>query len=79
MGNLHVNVIGPALDDDTVDERVLRLAAGLGGSIAAEHGIGVAKTGWLGLTRGEAELDAMRRIKTALDPRGLLNPGVLFR
>jgi FAD/FMN-containing dehydrogenase len=78
MGNLHVNVIGPALDDDTVDERVLRLAAGLGGSIAAEHGIGVAKTAWLGLTRGPAELDAMRAIKTALDPRGLLNPGVLL-
>jgi FAD/FMN-containing dehydrogenase len=78
MGNLHVNVVGPALDDDSVDERVLRLAAGLGGSIAAEHGIGVAKTAWLGLTRGPAELDAMRAIKTALDPRGLLNPGVLL-
>ena len=43
MGNLHVNVVGPAPDDDTVDETVLRLAAAHGGSIAAEHGIGVAK------------------------------------
>ena len=51
MGNLHVNVVGPAPDDDTVDDAVLRLAAAHGGSIAAEHGIGVAKVRWLNLTR----------------------------
>jgi FAD/FMN-containing dehydrogenase len=78
MGNLHVNVLGPEPEDVATDERVLRLAAGLGGSIAAEHGIGVAKTAWLGLTRGPAELDAMRQVKAALDPRGLMNPGVLL-
>lgn len=78
MGNLHVNVIGPAPDDEEVDDRVLRLVADLGGSIAAEHGIGVAKTRWLRLTRSPAEIDVMRTIKGALDPHGLLNPGVLL-
>jgi FAD/FMN-containing dehydrogenase len=78
MGNLHVNVLGPAPDDDTVDEAVLRLAAEHRGSIAAEHGIGVAKVRWLALTRSPAELDVMARIKRAFDPDAVLNPGVLL-
>ena len=77
-GNLHVNVVGPDADDDAVDEAVLRVAASLGGTIAAEHGIGVAKTRWLHLTRSATEIDVMRRVKAALDPSGLLNPGVLL-
>jgi FAD/FMN-containing dehydrogenase len=78
MGNLHVNVLGADPDDDAVDERVLRLVAAHGGSIAAEHGIGVAKVAWLPLTRSPAEIAAMARIKAAFDPNGLLNPGVLL-
>ena len=77
-GNLHVNVLGPAPDDERVDEAVLRLVAELGGSISAEHGIGVAKRRWLGLTRSAADIATMRAIKRALDPAGLLNPEVLF-
>jgi FAD/FMN-containing dehydrogenase len=77
-GNLHVNVIGPPPEDDTVDDAVLRLAAGMGGSISAEHGIGRAKVRWLSLNRSPAEIEAMRAIKTSLDPAGLLNPGVLL-
>lgn len=77
-GNLHVNVVGPAPDDEAVDAAVLALAAEHGGTIAAEHGIGVAKRRWLSLTRSPEEVEAMRAVKSALDPRGLLNPGVLF-
>ena len=77
-GNLHVNVIGPPPDNEIVDDAVLRLAAGMGGSISAEHGIGRAKVRWLGLSRSPAEIEAMRAIKKALDPAGLLNPGVLL-
>jgi FAD/FMN-containing dehydrogenase len=77
-GNLHVNVTGVTPDDDTVDDAVFHLVAQLGGSISAEHGIGTAKTRWLSLVRSEAEIDAFRSIKRALDPAGILNPNVLI-
>jgi FAD/FMN-containing dehydrogenase len=77
-GNLHVNVVGPAPDDESVDEAVLSLVASMDGSISAEHGIGRAKAAWLHLSRSPAELATMRTLKTALDPEGQLNPGVLF-
>ena len=73
-----MNVLGPPSDDERVDEAVLELVASLGGSISAEHGIGVAKTRWLSLTRSESEIRAMRAIKEALDPLGLLSPGRLL-
>jgi len=77
-GNIHVNVVGPDPDDDAVDDTVLDLVVGLGGSISAEHGIGVAKKAWLARDRSAAEVAAMRAIKHALDPDGILNPGVLL-
>src|SRR5579863_1683412 len=78
VGNLHVNVLGPGPDDDRADDEVLRLAAGHGGTISAEHGIGRAKAAMLPVSRSPVEIAAMRAIKHALDPAGLLNPGVLF-
>ena len=78
VGNLHVNALGFAPDDDRVDNSVLRLVAEMGGSVGAEHGIGVAKRDWLPLTRTPTDIAAMTAIKRALDPAGLLNPGVLF-
>jgi FAD/FMN-containing dehydrogenase len=76
-GNVHANVLG-APAGDTVDEAVLRVAAAHGGTISAEHGVGVAKARWLGLVRGEGELRAMVAVKRALDPDGLLNPGAVL-
>jgi FAD/FMN-containing dehydrogenase len=77
-GNVHVNVTGLEPDDSTVDDRVMNHVAELGGSISSEHGIGTAKRPWLYLNRSEAELAAFRRLKTALDPAGILNPNVLL-
>jgi len=77
-GNVHVNLLGLAPEDDSVDGAVLELVAALGGTISAEHGVGVAKAARLGLTRDPGELRAMRAIKDALDPAGLLNPGVVL-
>jgi FAD/FMN-containing dehydrogenase len=77
-GNVHINVLGPDPEDDSVDEAVLRLAAACGGTISAEHGVGVAKARWLSLARSPAELMAMRAIKRALDPDGILNPGAVL-
>ena len=49
-----------------------------GGSISAEHGIGRLKRDLLRETKDPVALDAMRAIKAALDPNGILNPGVLL-
>ena len=76
-GNIHVNIVGPAADDDSIDDAVLRSVASRGGSISAEHGIGTAKRQWLPLVRSASELAAFRAIKGALDPAGVLNPAVL--
>jgi len=46
-----------------------------GGSISAEHGIGLEKKPWLPISRSEAEITLMRTLKQALDPKGILNPG----
>ncbi|HEY8057665.1 MAG TPA: FAD-binding oxidoreductase [Acidimicrobiales bacterium] len=77
-GNLHLNVTGLAIDADRVDEAVLTLVATAGGSISAEHGIGVAKRRWLSLARSETEIATFRTLKAALDPDAVLNPGVLL-
>lgn len=77
-GNLHIEIVGAAVNDEAADARILRAVADLGGSISAEHGIGRAKAQYLGLSRSSGELAAMTAIKKALDPSGLLNPGVLF-
>ncbi|MBI4882600.1 MAG: FAD-binding oxidoreductase [Actinobacteria bacterium] len=77
-GNLHVNILGAGTDAPAIRERVLTAAVELGGTISAEHGIGVAKVDWLERQLGDAAYAALRAIKVALDPGNLLNPGVLF-
>ncbi|MEA2383315.1 MAG: hypothetical protein QOH72_3286 [Solirubrobacteraceae bacterium] len=77
-GNVHVNVLGPGPDDDSVEEAVLRLVGECGGTISAEHGVGRAKARWLSLVRGRSEVAAMEAIKRALDPDDVLNPGVVL-
>lgn len=77
-GNVHVNVLGADPGDTAVDEAVLELVLECDGTISAEHGVGVAKAAWLERARGGAEIAAMRTIKRALDPQGLLNPGAVL-
>lgn len=75
-GNVHLNFLG-ATDTTRIADTVLRAVAEAGGTISAEHGIGIAKVGWLGLIRSPADLAAQRALKLALDPNEILNPGVL--
>jgi FAD/FMN-containing dehydrogenase len=84
-GNLHVIVAPgmPRVDSAHIDERVRRTAErivyeplrAIGGSIAAEHGIGLERKAYLGLSRTDEEIATMRTLKRALDPQGILNPG----
>jgi FAD/FMN-containing dehydrogenase len=76
--NLHINILGAGERAEAVSDAVLRLVAAHRGSISSEHGVGRAKVAWLPLSRSDAEIDAMRRVKSALDPAGLLSPGVLL-
>jgi FAD/FMN-containing dehydrogenase len=77
-GNVHVNVLGPPSDDESVEEAVLRLVAECGGTISAEHGVGRAKARWLSLVRSPAEMTAMAAVKRSLDRDDVLNPGVVL-
>ncbi len=85
-GNLHINVLRPPEVDDAafirqcehVTELLGERLQRVGGSISAEHGIGLVKKPHLGSTRSAAEIEIMRGIKRVLDPAGLFNPGKLF-
>ena len=82
-GNVHYNVSQPVGMDraaylarwHAMSEEVHALVRSLNGSISAEHGIGRLKRDDLARSKSAVELDVMRAIKTALDPRGILNPG----
>lgn len=75
-GNLHYVVRTDR--PDQVAGAVFDCVAKSGGSISAEHGIGLDKKAYLHLTRAPAELAAMRRLKAAFDPNNILNPGRIF-
>ena len=76
-GNLHLSAQvrdGVRTKDDT-DRIVYGCVAEWQGSVSAEHGIGLLKRAYLGHSRSDAEIALMRRLKAALDPHGILNPG----
>jgi FAD/FMN-containing dehydrogenase len=76
-GNLHIIACGPpSMDARHGIERCVYEPLGTrGGSVSAEHGIGLEKQPWLALSRNPAELALMRNLKQTLDPKGILNPG----
>jgi FAD/FMN-containing dehydrogenase len=85
-GNLHFNLQGRGADGPALlkrAEEVRRalhdLAAGLGGSFSAEHGIGRLKVAELERYAPATELALMHAVKRALDPNGIMNPGKVLR
>ena len=85
-GNLHLNILKPpGLTGEAFYERCHAISPALfevvrarGGSISAEHGVGLLKRDFLGYSRSAAEIDIMRALKNVLDPNGVMNPGKLF-
>ncbi len=85
-GNLHLNVLKP--DDMPMDEfqrrcgevskGVFEIVQRHGGSISAEHGVGLLKKDYLHYSRSPLEIEIMRQIKRAFDPQGIMNPGKIF-
>jgi glycolate oxidase len=81
-GNIHVNIMVPDMNDPVQRERaevaldhLFHKVLALGGAITGEHGIGIAKQRWFPEAVGEGSLSTHRRLKAALDPLGILNPG----
>jgi len=85
-GNLHINVLKPAswvLEDfrtacERVNKQVFALVAEFAGSMSAEHGVGLLKRDYLGVTRSAADMTLMRGVKVVFDPNGIMNPGKLL-
>jgi glycolate oxidase subunit GlcD len=85
-GNLHLNILKPSnmIDDDffrsckNVDPEMFSLIQKHGGSISAEHGIGLLKKEFLSFSRSSSEIEYMKQIKKVFDPKGILNPGKIF-
>ncbi len=82
-GNFHTVILVPPGDEGLaqaweLDRRIVGRALALGGSCSGEHGIGMGKREFLEAEHGAETLAVMRQIKTALDPRGIMNPGKIF-
>jgi FAD/FMN-containing dehydrogenase len=80
-GNLHAIVGVGAMDSGiqhTLDSGIFSAVRAVGGSISAEHGIGISRAPFLAWTRTPRELQLMRTLKQALDPQNILNPGKLL-
>jgi len=80
-GNLHVIVgVGDESAEarKAVSETVYRGLTSRGGSISAEHGIGLQKRNYLSWSRSEEEIALMSSIKKMLDPKNIMNPGKIF-
>lgn len=80
-GNVHLAVHVPDIDRQRraeLDVLVYTPLHALRGAVSAEHGIGIEKKPWLGVSRTPAEVKLMRLLKQTLDPKGVLNPGRVF-
>jgi glycolate oxidase len=83
-GNLHPNLLFDLRDKGVLEqvesagEEMLRAVVEMGGALSGEHGIGLEKNAFMPWIYSEADLDAMKRVKKALDPNGMLNPGKVF-
>ena len=84
-GNVHVLLFKGELSEDDWDsiiepaqERLYRETVQLGGRITAEHGIGLLRKGYLAMNLGQRQIEVLKQLKRAFDPKTILNPGKIF-
>lgn len=85
-GNLHLNILKPTgvsiaefqTRCKAVSAEIFAAIKAFGGSVSAEHGVGLLKKDFLGYSRSDEEIALMKAIKLAFDPDGILNPGKVF-
>jgi len=78
-GNLHLNVLRCSDEQErNLYAAMMELIAESGGNVSSEHGVGSRKRRYVGMSRGDADVAAMRTLKAAFDPTGYLNAAVLF-
>jgi glycolate oxidase len=80
-GNIHTNIMYDEADlpkAETAVKEIFAATLRLGGSITGEHGVGLSKAAYLPMELGPDAIAAMKRIKQALDPNNIMNPGKIF-
>ena len=84
-GNVHPQIVLNLENDDefknltNAKSEIYQLACSLGGTISAEHGVGMEKMGYIDKILDSASIDYMKRIKNVFDPNGILNPDKIFK
>ena len=85
-GNLHLNILKPeGLSKEEffgkcqiVNDAIFAIVQQYGGSVSAEHGVGMTKKPYLNYSRSDTEIDYLREIKKVFDPNGIMNRGKIF-
>ncbi len=84
-GNIHVNIMADRRDEEKYKKaqglvkEIFRKVLDLGGTISGEHGVGLTKAAYINMEIGGTEIELMRGLKRVFDPKGLLNPGKIFK
>jgi glycolate oxidase len=83
-GNMHPSILFPQVTPEAeakakiAIDKLIRAGLDLGGTISGEHGIGIHKAEYLSWELGDIQIDLMKRIKQAFDPKGIMNPGKIW-
>jgi glycolate oxidase len=84
-GNVHIDILKDKIEYKKwssmipeIKKEIYNRAISLGGTITGEHGIGYLRRDYIGMALSSSEIDLSRRIKSAFDPKGILNPGKIF-
>jgi glycolate oxidase len=84
-GNMHPTILFPEVNEEaekkakSAIEKIVKTGLELGGTISGEHGIGLHKSEFLEWELGQVQVELLKRIKNAFDPKGIMNPGKIWK